>query len=154
MYYGGIFDWESTLKKLEQIETQIADPHLWDDPQTAQKNLKEREFLSQGIKRIQDLEQNLQDYVELLKLGEQEQDIHIVEEAEQDLQDLKRKAARMRLESLLSGEADANDWSSSLSMSLRLLWLRKAPCLVRVKGSLSELLGSFSEATACLRLIV
>ncbi len=98
-----------TLKKLEDLETQTTDPHLWDDPQEAQKILKEREILIQGIKRVQDLEQILNDHVEMLEMGEQEQDTQIIEEAEKELQDLRVKAARMRLESLLSGEADAND---------------------------------------------
>ena len=97
------------MSQLQELERQASDPHLWDNQQAAQKILKEREILAGAIKRVQDLDQTLQNHVELWELGEQEQEPEIIAEAEKELNLLKTKAARMRLESLLSGEADAND---------------------------------------------
>ncbi len=75
----------------------------------AQKILKEREALLTSIKCVNDLDQTLQDHVGLIALGEMENEPKIVEESEHALLALQIRAARMRLETLLSGEADAND---------------------------------------------
>ena len=55
------------------------------------------------------LEQGLADNVELIELAEAEGDDGVLAEAESALSELKSQAAKQQLESLLSGEADAND---------------------------------------------
>ncbi len=106
---GGIFDWENTLKRLAQLDLEVADPHLWDNQAHAQKTLKEHEKVISSVKRINDLEQELKSYVDLLELAEIENDPLVLQESEQLLSSLHIKATKMRLETLLSGEADTND---------------------------------------------
>jgi peptide chain release factor 2 len=55
------------------------------------------------------MEQTLNDSQEFLELGEAEGDTKVQEVAEKDIEILHQKAQRLRLESLLSGEADANN---------------------------------------------
>src|SRR5262249_59768372 len=55
------------------------------------------------------LEQELDDALTLIELGEAEGDQASVAEAEAQLKGLRTRAAKRELESLLSGEADAND---------------------------------------------
>ena len=55
------------------------------------------------------IEQELDDQVTLIELGEAEKDQKVVAEAEAALRKLKAEVARRELEALLSGEADAND---------------------------------------------
>ena len=55
------------------------------------------------------LEQELEDHVTMIELGEMEGDEATVKESEVALLALAKKINRMELESLLSGEADAND---------------------------------------------
>jgi len=69
----------------------------------------ERQALEQAINDVRMLEGGLNDNVELIELGEAEGDGEIVAEAETALAELREKAGRMRVETLLSGEADAND---------------------------------------------
>ena len=71
--------------------------------------MRERTKLEQGIKAIRALEQDLSDNVDLIEMGEAEDDSEIVDEAEAALGALHEKAAREELKTLLSGEADAND---------------------------------------------
>jgi peptide chain release factor 2 len=59
-----------------------------------------------GYKRI---EQDYTDAIELIELGEAEDDAGVVAEAEATLAKLRDEAAQRELESLLSGEADTND---------------------------------------------
>jgi len=71
--------------------------------------MRERTHLEQSIQAYRSLEQSLQDYLDLIELGEEEGDQDVVTEAEAGLRRLQDQAAKKQLESLLSGEADAND---------------------------------------------
>ena len=55
------------------------------------------------------LERELEDNLGLVELGEEEGDTTVVAEAEAALAELRDRAAKQELESLLSGEADGND---------------------------------------------
>lgn len=102
-------DWESTLARLGQLNEQVEAPTLWDDPAVAQTILKERELLSNSIKRVQTLDDRMKDAIELIQLGEEEQDTTVVEEAESDIFMLQNECRRFQIETLLSGEADVNN---------------------------------------------
>ncbi len=71
--------------------------------------MRERQVLEERINQIRELEQELADNVELIGLGEAEGDEAVVAEAEEAIRTLHEKAQRLELESLLSGEADANN---------------------------------------------
>jgi peptide chain release factor 2 len=71
--------------------------------------MRERNRLDKAVVGYTDLEQELADTVELIELAEVEEDQAILGEAEAALSDLRKVAAARELESLLSGEADAND---------------------------------------------
>lgn len=82
---------------------------MWSDQSRAQKVLQERTHLDNMIKGTLALEQELEDSVTLIELGESEGDDATVQEAEAALDKLAKKIQRLEIESLLSGEADAND---------------------------------------------
>ncbi len=71
--------------------------------------MKERELLSNSINRIKAVQQEFKDSIEMLELAEIEDDAALIEASEKDIETLASKIARLRLETLLSGEADAND---------------------------------------------
>ena len=71
--------------------------------------MRERTRLADAIERQQHLERELEDNVALAELAEEEGDDATRGEAEAALAALKDQLARLQLESLLSGEADAND---------------------------------------------
>lgn len=71
--------------------------------------MRERTNLQDGLKSIDQLTRELDDNIELLELGEAEGDTDIVAEAEAALQTAHKTAAKAELQTLLSGEADAND---------------------------------------------
>ena len=71
--------------------------------------MRERTRLDNAISHYRALETELADSVELIELGEAEGDDDVVADAESSILKLAEKADRLRLESLLSGEADAND---------------------------------------------
>ena len=71
--------------------------------------MRERDELSQSLGRTQKIDQELKDSLELLELGSIEDDQEIQETAEKDIELLHQKVQRLRLETLLSGEADPNN---------------------------------------------
>ena len=71
--------------------------------------MRERDELDVAVKTVRELEAGIADNVELIELGEAEGDEDIVRDAEQALIDLKATARRTQIETLLSGEVDAND---------------------------------------------
>ena len=71
--------------------------------------MQERTRLEAGIKSIDVVERELTDSIELIEMGEIEGDASIVTEAEAAIEAVKVMTDKAELETLLSGEADAND---------------------------------------------
>lgn len=71
--------------------------------------MRERTRLDGAVTAYRELEQELDDNIELIEMGEAEGDEDIVNEAETALYQVREEAQRRERESLLSGEADAND---------------------------------------------
>ncbi len=71
--------------------------------------MRERNQLERAIGGYRDLESRLKDGCEMIELAEMEGDAGVMAEAENGLFVLQKEAASRELESLLSGEADAND---------------------------------------------
>ncbi len=84
-------------------------PDFWNDPEKAQKLMRERTKLETGMNNILSLERDLRDGVELAELAEAEGDESLIAEAQQGLKAAQDRAAKAELEALLSGEADGND---------------------------------------------
>ena len=102
-------DHETAPHRLEEFNARVEDPNLWDDPAKAQKLMRERQQLVDAMETYSSISQDLDDNVELIELGEMEDDADVVAEAEAALKALAVKAADKELEALLDGEADSND---------------------------------------------
>ena len=71
--------------------------------------MRHRNRLEAGIKNIDTMVQELDDNAELIKMGEMEDDKYTINEAEAAIATLKVRTDKAEIETLLSGEADAND---------------------------------------------
>ncbi len=71
--------------------------------------MRDRNRLESGIKDIDDMVQELEDNIELIEMGELEDDQDTIDEAEAAITELKTRTAKAEIQTLLSGEADAND---------------------------------------------
>jgi peptide chain release factor 2 len=71
--------------------------------------MQERTALDDQLAALSRIEQELDDQLTLIELGEAEDDQKVIAEAEAALRKLRAEVARRELEALLSGEADAND---------------------------------------------
>ncbi len=107
--YGGVFDWDASVQKLEELTEKAADPALWEDAQAAQHILKEKTALESSVGKVRELDQSAKDAVEMVALAQAEGDEDLIQESLASLQNLKKQAEKLQLQSLLSGEADLND---------------------------------------------
>ena len=85
------------------------DPTLWNDPQEAQKLMRERQSLDDGVNGVKRLEQTLSDNLELIEMGEAEGDQSIISDAEAGIKAMAAEVRERQIETMLSGEADSND---------------------------------------------
>ncbi|MCZ4089608.1 peptide chain release factor 2 [Sinorhizobium psoraleae] len=102
-------DWDQAVRRLDWLNNKAEDPSLWNDAAEAQKLMRERQQLDDGINGLRRFEQQLKDNIELIELGEEEGDAAIVADAEEALRQLRNEAAKKQVEAMLSGEADQND---------------------------------------------
>ncbi|MBE9476882.1 MAG: peptide chain release factor 2 [Proteobacteria bacterium] len=102
-------DWDTAPHRLEEFNAMSEDPDLWNDPAKAQTLMRERQMLVDAMDNYKTLAQDMNDNIELIELGEMEDDQEVVNEAENAIKRLEKVAAKRKLEALLNGEADAND---------------------------------------------
>ena len=95
--------------RLQTLNERAEDPDLWADSNLARKVMRERQRLEAAIKAFERLEQELEDNIEMIALGEEEGDDEIIADAEEALKVLEKETLRRETEALLSGEADGND---------------------------------------------
>ena len=91
------------------MDSLAEDPKFWQDKDQAQDLMRERNHLESSIKSIGSIEHEFYENIELLELGENEDDAVIVAEAEQSIQNLQIQVNTEKIKALLSGDADHND---------------------------------------------
>lgn len=108
-YFGGIFDWDNALKKQAELAAKSEDPDLWNDADAAKKLLQEKTHLDNMIDGYRAMETEAANQLEMAEMGDAEGDASIVAEAEEALTKVAKRMSQLQTESLLSGEADANN---------------------------------------------
>ncbi len=106
---------ETAEHRLEEFNARVEDPALWDDPAAAQKLMRDRQALVDALDTYRGIAQELEDNVELIGMGEAEDDPEVVRDAEAALKALEERAGAKENEPLLEGEADANDTSLEIN---------------------------------------
>ncbi|HET7335935.1 MAG TPA: peptide chain release factor 2, partial [Rhizomicrobium sp.] len=104
-----MFDWDNALRRLDELNAKAEDPKIWDKPQEAQSLMRERQRLEESLASVRKLGAELDDALGLIEMAEAEGDSAMVKDGEASIADLHARAESLRLESMLSGEADAND---------------------------------------------
>lgn len=91
------------------MNARVEDPTLWNNADEAGRVMRERGRLSDQIDGVKRLERDVVDALGLIELAEAEGDADTANAAAEDLKRLAVEAKKREIESLLSGEADAND---------------------------------------------
>lgn len=106
---GGIFDYELKCERLTEVERELEDPNVWEDPERAQSLGRERSQLEAVVGTLQDLDQGLEDSQALLTLALEEQEESLLDDLAEELITLEKQVADLEFRRMFSGEMDANN---------------------------------------------
>ena len=111
MSSGGIFDYASKKDRLAEVERELEDPGVWNDPDKAQALGQERAKLTDIVETVGSLDLGLTDASELLAMAAEEEDDAGIEAVVDDLAKLKKQLERLEFRRMFSGEMDdCNAW--------------------------------------------
>lgn len=102
-------DIAGTNAQIEKLEKQSADPAFWDNMEESQKILQKIKQLKNKVEQYDQLYTSWEDLVTLVELGNEEEDLSVLEEVKSGLKELQNNVETMTLQTLLSGEYDANN---------------------------------------------
>ncbi|MGI5835105.1 MAG: peptide chain release factor 2 [Chloroflexota bacterium] len=102
-------DLASKEEELARLEKAASSPELWDDPEEAQKTLKQLAELRDEVSTWQGLCQKISDMVELADLALEESDESIAQELENSAQEIQKEVEQREFQLLLNGPYDRRD---------------------------------------------
>jgi peptide chain release factor 2 len=105
-HYGGIFDYNLKKEKLEEVQLELENPDIWNDPEKAQQLGREKASLTAVVEGLDASSLSICDASELLELAVVEDDSTIVEEILHDLQKVEKTVAELEFRRMFSGEMD------------------------------------------------
>lgn len=106
---GGIFDYATKAERLTEVELELAESSVWDDPERAQQLGKERASIEVIVNVINELSQGMIDMSDLLGMAIEEDDADTVAEVEVDLAVFTQKLERLEFRRMFSGEMDESN---------------------------------------------
>ena len=95
--------------EIEQLEHRAAEPGFWDDMENSQKILQRTSMLKNKVQSYEDLKAAYEDTMALIELADEEEDLSLLEEAQQEVQKVKDNLETQRLTTLLTGEYDSKN---------------------------------------------
>ncbi len=102
-------DIENKKKRIEELDMEMASPDFWSDPERANKRSKDAKNMKDTVETCDHLTQAFEDIQTLIEMGNEENDTSMIEEVRGELDDFINKLDVIRLQTLLTGEYDANN---------------------------------------------
>ena len=109
MCFGGIFDFDAKVERLEEVNAELEQPEIWNTPEKAQALGKERSALEMVVNTIKALDQGIEDVEGLIELAVEAEDEDTFNEAQAEAGDLEVKLAKLEFQRMFSGQHDASD---------------------------------------------
>lgn len=109
MLLGGIFEYAEKKERLTEVEHELAEPDVWNNPERAQSLGRERSSLETVVETIENLDRGVNDCRELLDMAVAENDEASVADLEREIDALESQLATLEFHRMFSGEMDANN---------------------------------------------
>ena len=106
--YGGIFDFDLKSEKLEQVNAELEDPKVWDDPKRAQDLGKEKKSLENIVDSLTNIRSGLRDAADFLEMARAEDDDDTLVAVEADAHELQKQVEGMEFRRMFSNPLDKN----------------------------------------------
>lgn len=107
--FGGIFDIEAKQERLEEVNLELENPELWNDPERATKISKEKSQLDNVIGVITALDDKLEDAKAMIDLAVEADDATLLADVQSELDEAEAKVADLEFKRMFSGEMDGNN---------------------------------------------
>jgi len=107
MRSGGIFDYDRKAERLTEVERELAEPDVWDDPDRAQALNRERASLEEITGTLKRLQHGIEDADELLEMAREENDEGTLSAIDRDLAEYERELAKLEFRRMFAGEMDS-----------------------------------------------
>ncbi|WP_116365691.1 peptide chain release factor 2 [Parahaliea mediterranea] len=105
----GYLDFANRKDRLAEVELELAEPSVWDDPDRAQELGRERASLEAVVHTIEQLEGGTSDAADLLEMAAAEDDEGTIAEVAADIDNLLKSLEQLEFRRMFSGENDPNN---------------------------------------------
>ncbi len=128
--FGGIFDFDTKSTRLKEVNAELEDPGVWNDPKHAQDLGREKKALEDVVMSLESLQGGIQDARDLMEMALAEEDFDTVAAVETDAESLRERIEALEFRRMFANPADpsncfldiqagaggteAQDWASML----------------------------------------
>ncbi|WP_413520698.1 peptide chain release factor 2 [Psychrobacter glacincola] len=102
-------DFDGKQERLEEVNLELENPELWNDPERATKINKEKSLLDGVIDVVVSLETTLEDASAMLELAVEEEDESLLADVQAELDNAEKRVADLEFRRMFSGEMDPNN---------------------------------------------
>jgi peptide chain release factor 2 len=156
------FDPAGLKGKVVAAEEEMSKDGFWDNPDNAQKVMKEKKAAEDSLNEIENIEGTLEELELMIQMAEEDDDEGLASEAEETYESLSKKLEDLRLRTLLSGKydhnnaiisvhagsggTDAQDWAEML-FRMYTRWCEKKKYKARLVDMQEDTEGGIKSAT-------
>ena len=101
--------YDRLVREIEELEAKASAPDFWDNMEVSQKILQKTGKLKGTVEAYDKICSTYDDLQVLIEMGNEEEDLSLIEEIETSLTELENNLAALRLQTLLTGEYDKNN---------------------------------------------
>ncbi|MFN2329411.1 MAG: peptide chain release factor 2 [Chromatocurvus sp.] len=105
----GYLDFDGRKERLTEVEHELAEPSVWEDPERAQELGRERASLENIVQTLETLTSGTRDTSDLIELAATEDDTDTLSEVETEIDQLDALLAKLEFRRMFSGEMDPNN---------------------------------------------
>lgn len=106
---GDALGLEKLREEVEMLEHKSAEPGFWDNMEQAQKVTQRMADLKGRDEKYLKLVSRCEDTMALIEIGDEEEDLSLLPEAQEELEAIESEIETMRLSTLLTGEYDGRN---------------------------------------------
>ena len=100
---------EKLQEEIKVLDSQMADPNFWNDSKKAQEISSKRNYLGEKLEEILKVDKKVKDLQDYIQLLEMEEDESLYTEVEKEINQLEKELERLEISSLLSEEMDSKN---------------------------------------------
>ncbi|MBT4928991.1 MAG: peptide chain release factor 2 [Cellvibrionales bacterium] len=104
----GYLDYANRKDRLAEVELELSEPDVWNEPDRAQELGRERSSLELVVKTIEDLDSGIADTREILDMAVEEKDEGMLGDVQTDIDSMETQLANLEFRRMFSGEMDEN----------------------------------------------